>query len=130
MSAKRSLTSAAVYPLWDKIIVLVWMLSILSVGYFSLAPLPHPPPDVPFSDKIYHFLAYAWLAGLPMLRERSGRTGPVLAVSLFFLGIALEIAQLHVPGRSCSLGDVAANGTGVLAGVFGSALFLKGRKKP
>jgi VanZ family protein len=129
MNTDRSLAAAALHPLRGRMILVVWMLSILSVGYLSLIPLPRLPVDVPNSDKILHFFAYAWLAFLPMLRERSDRTGVVLAISMFFLGIALEIAQLHVPGRSCSLWDAMANGAGVLSGMVGSRLLLKGRKK-
>jgi VanZ family protein len=129
MSTDRSLASPVMHSLWEKVAILVWLLSVLSVGYFSLAPLPHPPVDIPFSDKISHFFAYAWLAAVPMLRDRPGRMGLLLAVAVFFLGIVLEIAQLHVPGRSCSLWDVAANGTGVLAGIFGSRFLMNSRRR-
>lgn len=68
------------------------------------------------NDKLEHFLAYAALAFLPMLRER--RAFVVwAAVALVLMGVGLEFGQLESPGRSFELGDMAADFAGVCAGL-------------
>jgi VanZ family protein len=102
---------------WPWAISWVWTISICTVCYFSLLPELELPIDFWNADKVYHMIAYAWLALLPMLRFRT-RWGAVLAAcSMVILGIILEIAQTHIPGRTFSFLDMTANGLGVLAGV-------------
>ena len=114
----RSLPMLSTSSTRERVIFAVWFLSATIVVYGSLTPLPMTPPDVPFADKLLHFLAYCWLAALPMFLQRRawGIIAPPLAVMA--LGIVLEIGQLYVPGRTFSLGDMAANGAGVLAGTI------------
>jgi len=72
------------------------------------------------SDKAEHFLAYAVLAWFPgWLYSRA--SGLSACGMLFALGVALEIAQTAVPGRSCELMDALADLAGVLSGFAVSA---------
>ncbi len=79
-------------------------------------------PDAPGSDKIVHFvcfgaLAAAWSLWFPpeSWKKRPARTffAVVLIVSLY--GIADEIHQSFVPGRSCSAPDWLADTVGACA---------------
>jgi VanZ family protein len=103
--------------LWPRMVTLLWVISISAVCYFSLVPGLELPVDFWNADKVYHIIAYAWLALLPMLRFRTRKGAVLAACSLVILGIILEIAQTHIPGRIFSFLDITANGLGVLAGV-------------
>jgi len=101
---------------WPGVVSSVWTISICTVCYYSLLPELELPIGFWSADKVYHIIAYAWLALLPMLRFRT-RWGAVLAAcSMVILGIILEIAQTQIPGRTFSFLDITANGLGVLAG--------------
>ncbi|MBN1615508.1 MAG: VanZ family protein [Deltaproteobacteria bacterium] len=111
--------------------MIVWLISIAVVVYGSLTPLAAVPVDVPYVDKIIHFLAYLWLAVLPVIGYRSPGKALLLSLCMVPLGIALEMGQLYVPGRDGSFGDMVTNGMGVLAGtVFGGLLKRSGRAMP
>ncbi len=95
-----------------------WFLSIILVSYLSLTPRLEIPCPFTGVDKVGHFLAYAWLAILPFLgfeRTRTAFTGAFLMIPL---GIGLEFAQRHVPGRDFSVADMIADSAGVALGMF------------
>jgi len=75
------------------------------------------------NDKTLHFTAYALLAFIPVVGFQL-RRGIPLALSMVFLGVALEFAQRLVPSRSFEIADMVANALGVLAGIV---LALVGR---
>lgn len=108
--------------LWPRMITSLWMISISAVCYFSLVPGPELPVDFWNADKVYHAISYAWLAILPMIGFRVRKAAILASLSMVILGIILEIAQIHIPGRIFSYLDITANGFGVLAGVvFGNS---------
>ena len=107
-----------IQQVWPKIIALVWAISVGVVCYDSLIPQLELPVEFWNADKVYHLFAYAWLALLPMVGFRNRKVALVAACSMMILGIILEIAQTHIPGRTFSFLDMAANGLGVLAGTF------------
>jgi VanZ family protein len=95
----------------------VWFISIVLVGYLSLTPRIEIPYPFSGADKLAHCLAYAWLAILPFFgfaRVRAAFTGALLMVPL---GIGLEFAQRHVPGRDFSIADMIADSAGVVLGI-------------
>ncbi|MFH1975369.1 MAG: VanZ family protein [Pseudomonadota bacterium] len=95
-----------------------WFLSIILVSYLSLTSSIEMPYEFSGADKLGHFLAYTWLAALPFLgfaRTRAAFTGAFLMVPL---GIGLEFAQLHVPGRNFSVADMIADCAGVALVIF------------
>lgn len=67
-------------------------------------------------DKVAHFIAYFFTAFLFFVSFRTRfRPADIYAVLFSFgYGAILELAQLLVPGRDCSFGDLAANFSGVL----------------
>lgn len=67
-------------------------------------------------DKLAHFVAYFFIALLFYFafRTRFKRTDIYAVLFATSYGALLELAQLFVPGRVCSLGDLVANLSGVL----------------
>jgi VanZ family protein len=67
-------------------------------------------------DKVAHFVAYFFTALLFYFafRTRFKRTDIYAMLFAAGYGALLELAQLFVPSRTCSLGDLVANLSGVL----------------
>jgi VanZ family protein len=81
----------------------------------SLSPGAKTAGDT-FNDKVAHFLAYA-SAGLLAVFGFSGSLVRMRwLVYLVVLGVVLEFAQKHIPGRRCDLLDMLANVLGVFVG--------------
>jgi VanZ family protein len=100
--------------------MLGWAL-VVGVAVGSLMPANYIA-GVPASDKGMHALAYftlmLWFAG-QYARERHW----ILAVLIFSLGFALDLAQGLIPTRRFDLADVAVNAGGILA-AFALSWFL------
>jgi VanZ family protein len=103
-----------------------WIISILLVSYYSLTPRLEFPVDFWNADKVYHLLAYGWLAILPIFGYATKKRALIASVSMIFLGIGLEIGQFFVPGRTFSFLDILANSLGVFIGI-GLGLYLQKR---
>lgn len=103
-------------PWWIVACRLLLLAAIILLVVGSLTPAQHVPA-VTVQDKVLHFVAYAVVAILAMLSIRSPRHRMIGLAALVLLGIALELAQVFVPGRSFDLWDLAANGGGVLIGL-------------
>lgn len=73
---------------------------------------------VAVSDKIQHLAGYAFLGftAQPALGRQLSSLG--IGIGLGLLGVALELAQALVPGRSSDPIDIAANLAGVAAGLL------------
>jgi len=99
----------------------VWATAIVGVSIGSLLPASSLPmqllDQLHVPDKLQHFGAYAVLAFLPALHERS-RFVRCAGVGLMLLGLGLEFGQLYSPGRSVDMGDAVANAFGVCCGVI------------
>lgn len=104
----------------------------LAVGYAGLLFwLSSRPADdlpgglFPQSDKLVHAAAYAVLGALLAIAlggRRLGRLGLWLALGLAVAyGASDEWHQSFVPGRQPSLGDLAADTIGALAGILALA---------
>jgi VanZ family protein len=87
------------------------------VAYKALSVVPAGPS---FSwDKLNHVGAFAALAFAGLFTFRA-KTRPVFWVSFLLLafGVAIEIAQLYVPGRYAELEDVLADAIGIGLGLL------------
>lgn len=73
-------------------------------------------PDTGFSDKLDHAAAFAVLLLLACTAYPGKNT--VISASLLLYGIFIEVVQYFIPGRSCSVYDLAADMTGIAAGLF------------
>ncbi len=93
-----------------------------------LATSPSPPRTVDFGlDKINHAVAFAVLGAVAMVGY--GRAAWVRVVLwLLGFGIAIEIAQTQVPGRSAEAADLLADGVGIAIGL-GIARILTARQR-
>lgn len=86
------------------------------VGILILALRPsHGMPSFSHIDKLQHAAAFIalWTIG-----QRAGLRQPawLLAAGLLVFGIVIELAQSFTPDRQPSLGDVLADGLGIVAG--------------
>lgn len=76
-----------------------------------------PPGGLPTSDKLLHMLAYTALALSARLAYPTAPRALVLWLALMAFSIAIEFGQMLVPGRSCDVLDMLANGIGLLVGL-------------
>lgn len=102
----------------QKTFLITWLGSIILTCILSLLPTVEAPVTFWNSDKVYHFLFYAWLSSLPFLAFRKNLHSALASLSMLYLGITLECMQFFVPGRYFSLADILANGLGVSCGVY------------
>ena len=98
-------------------------LGVLAVAWLSLVPQMPIPQGIHIGDKIGHGLAYAALA-FTATALMTPRTKLALGTAVLAFGIAMELAQGAVPGRTQELADVGANIVGMLLGIF-CALLLE-----
>jgi len=99
-------------------------IGILIVVYLSLVPSPPETFHAEYSDKVEHALAYGslmlWFCqGYQRLAQRA-----IVAVLLVALGVSIEFLQGLTGYRSCELGDMLANTTGVLIGWLSACTIL------
>ena len=88
-------------------------------------PSPESLPSFEFSDKLYHFAAYAVMG---VLFYRAYQTTPfnnniqmlvlLSMISASLYGVSDEIHQAFVPARDGSLWDVVADILGAVGGVY------------
>ena len=97
------------------VLIAAWSALALAVVAGCLVPADRLPDRLP-NDKLLHLASYALLA-LPVAAVAStweqAATG---AVILLVTGLAVEIAQHFVPGRSFCVRDLLANAAGVAIG--------------
>lgn len=74
------------------------------------------------ADKIAHASAFALVGSLAAIAWPGRRAAVLSFLGLVLLGALTELAQMIVPYRSASLGDVAADVIGAAIGI--SAIFL------
>lgn len=108
-----------------RIILPVWVFSMVIVIWLSLTPKVEFPIDFWNADKLYHCAAYAWLAWLPMIGFGNRSRALTASLSMILLGVALEIGQYYVPGRTFSFLDMTANGLGTMLGLFAGRCLRK-----
>jgi len=94
-----------------------WLLIGLVV-YLSLAPHPPELMSLPFpnGDKLEHGFAYASLSLWFCQIYPSTRSRMITMVALIGLGIGLEFAQGWTGYRTFEVGDMVADGSGVMLG--------------
>lgn len=111
---------------------------MLSLFSFSIMELDTGSLNIPYADKITHFIFYMGFAfaGCLCLRERTmGKLSlrKTLTIVLFFAilyGILIEILQYTITtDRMAELGDVLANTLGAFAGI-GLIRWVFSKKNP
>jgi VanZ family protein len=84
--------------------------------YESLTPSPPELPAFPFSDKVTHFLVYAWIMLWFGFIYSPGKKYLLLGLSLILLGVTLEGLQGAGGYRSMEVSDASLNALGVFVG--------------
>ncbi len=102
----------------QRMMLALWIASVAMVICLSLSPRLEMPYDFSNADKVAHFLAYLWLAALSFFAFPTPKSTLTGALCMVPLGICLEFLQIYVPGRSFSAADMAANGLGVILGIW------------
>ncbi len=108
--------------------VLLW--AALVVGRSVLPGRSIEGPELPFVDKVAHFVMYAVMAAL-VYRATGGdslRRAALVAVACGALGGMLEIVQAFVPGRGASIGDAIANFLGAATANAAWLVMLRRRR--
>jgi len=99
------------------------VLGALAIALGSLMPGSEMPSNLPW-DKANHFVGYAGLAGLIGL---AGVRLPLAFLAAVLFGIAIEVAQIPVPGRSGGdWADILANSLGAAFAVVLLHLLRRG----
>ena len=99
------------------------VLGALVIALGSLTPGSQMPSNLPW-DKFNHFVGYAGLAGLIGL---AGLRLPLAFLAAVLYGIAIEYAQIPVPGRSGGdWADILAN---TLGAAFATGLLAVFRRR-
>lgn len=115
--------------------VFITMLSLFS---FSTLHLDTGGIDIPYADKITHFVFYTGFAFLGSLcfRERTkgniplGKATIMVLVTAISYGIIIEVLQyMFTTDRMAEIGDVLANSLGALTGI-GLIRWLFSKEKP
>jgi VanZ family protein len=88
-------------------------LALVVTTLLSLSPQPAPLPDISNADKVAHLLTYALLAFLVDASWPKRRFAWREWLALLAYGVMIELVQSQIPGRFMSLGDIAANATGI-----------------
>ncbi|MCH4564611.1 VanZ family protein [Halomonas sp. EGI 63088] len=100
---------------WRRLWAALAVLGAVAIALGSLTPGSEMPERLPW-DKANHFVGYAGLAGLMGL---AGVRLPVALGVAVLYGIAIEYAQIPVPGRSGGdWHDILANSLGAAFAVL------------
>lgn len=89
-------------------------LAIVITTYFTTADITHTAAEE-VNDKLAHILSFFVLALLADFSFPKRRFSWAVWVPLILYGLSIEIIQYHLPYRTFSLLDLAANATGIFA---------------
>ena len=94
-------------------------------AWLLIAPDISPPSDIPFKDKIFHFVAFGCLTG-PAVLAIGRRLLPFWLTHMLALAAGIEVVQaLGHQGRSASIVDFLAGGLGIAVAAW-VALAIRG----
>lgn len=90
---------------------------VLLVIFLSLVPQPAGAGSGNL-DKIVHVSMYFLMGILAYVAFNTPGKRIVMFISMFLLGVSLELFQIYIPGRDASLYDVLANVSGLALSFF------------
>jgi len=98
---------------WKTAYKAAFFIWIALIGVLSV--MPSPDSVVTVSDKFAHFVAYFMTASLCYCAFRKESLSFIVysGIGVFLYGIAIEVVQYFLPYRDFSLGDIAANASGI-----------------
>lgn len=103
-------------PGWQRVAFWAWIAGMTTVAFFSLNSR-YGPSEGPGLDKIFHCVGYMVLALQTQPVFSTRRAALIAALAMIPFGIAMEIGQDYVPGRSADSFDALANSAGALIGI-------------
>jgi len=114
---KRGFFALPPMGMLQRICRIMFALGVASIVVLSLLPYPIYGAAY-FPDKLEHAVAYALVSLLGGLAFGDRRTRWAVVLGLIGLGVAMEFAQLLVPGRLGEVADIMANCAGVAGGTL------------
>jgi VanZ family protein len=108
-----------------------WGLLVLVVVVLSLLPIPQDQTfiQIPFADKVVHFLTYFILTIIALISSTQKHSLLMILAIQILIGVCVEVAQSFIPGRTPEFLDVLANSLGVLFGALVYFPFWKIKSK-
>jgi VanZ family protein len=92
---------------------------VLVVAWFAFAPADGRDTGLEGMDKIEHLLAFGALGLTALCALPAGAwAGAASAAALLGYGGFIELVQRHIPGRTASWADLAADAVGVALGLW------------
>jgi len=82
---------------------------LIGIAFLSLCPQSVPVGEIP--DWLGHALAYGSLTAFAQMNWPARSVA--IAIAIFALGLAIELAQGFTPDRSVSVDDLIANTVGI-----------------
>ncbi len=103
-------------------------MAIIMIIVGSLVP-QLAPPEKHHIDKLVHFTTYLIFSFLPTIFFKKTSVIFLSLIILASTSIAIEIMQTHIPGRSGSFGDAAANISGIIIGTLIGFLLIRRKRQ-
>lgn len=103
----------------------IWGIMVLVVVVLSLLPQDQTVIQVPFTDKVAHFITYMFLTFIALISSTQKHSVLMILALQILIGVCVEFAQSFTPDRTPELLDVLANSLGVLVGALLYFLFRK-----
>lgn len=97
--------------------LLILGIAVLILPWMAVQPVL-APPGVGGADKFLHAFCFAGLALVGVWAFSGFWARGLMLLILLALGAGIEWAQMHVPGRQGSLGDLAADAAGLLGALI------------
>ncbi len=103
------------YQCWFRIMALFLLGSqLVAMTYFAVKPTL-VGMSFSHSDKALHLIAYFILMIWPFILIKSWPVFLLVATLAVVYGVIIELVQATLPNRYCSIADMAANISGVIA---------------
>lgn len=100
---------------YQKLWLIIGYVLVALVMYLSITSAPPlPDVDVPYFDKLGHFLAYFVLMGWFAQIYHVKKMRVIFALAFIFMGLAMEFIQSFDPARMAEFADMVANTLGVV----------------
>jgi len=104
---------------YQKLWLIIGYVLVALVMYLSMTSAP-PLPDVevPYFDKLGHFLAYFVLMGWFAQIYHVKKMRAIYALAFIFMGLVMEFVQSFDPARMAEFADMVANTSGVVVALL------------
>ena len=102
----------------------MWVIFLSVVILISVQPF-YTPSGQNHLDKLLHFIGYAGISVLPPIFFKVKRKVYYSEFIILITAFLTEGVQYFMPTRTASIGDIAANITGIAAGILAGVIIKK-----